>query len=135
MNRITPVAPSGLLLLFFVCFTSCPSKGDFGDVAFATYQSGGTRIVFTTDTKAVVTWRNMSGDAVNGSWTKKGNEIEISWDPAAKNHGSASEKLRQTGPCSMTRYSRVDLKGEVVEGSPMVYERTQPRCDTIRVTN
>ena len=73
MNR-TVSAVCGVLVSLFA---GCTSKGDFGDVAFATYQSGGTRVVFTTDSNAVVTWRNMSGAPVNGTWSKKGNEITL----------------------------------------------------------
>ena len=122
-------------LMIAACSQNADTKSaGFGDIAFATYEVGGFRVVFTTDTKAVKTWRNMAGDAVNGTYTKSGNEIEVKWDPTAANHGSLSEKFRQTGPCSITRYQRVDKQGGVVEGQPQVYQRTKPLCDTVRVT-
>ena len=110
------------------------SDPGFGDVAFKTYESGRTRIVFTTDAKAKVTWGNMTGNAVIGTYVKTGNDIVMTWDPAADNYGSLSEKFRQMGPCSMARYERVDKKGGVHDDSPMIYQQKKPRCDTIRVT-
>lgn len=109
--------------------------GGFGDVAFSTYEVDRTRVVFATDTKATKTWANMSGGTVTGTYTKNGNEIEIQWDPAADNHGSLSEKFRQMGPCSLARYVRVDKKGVVHDDDPQIFEKTKPRCDTVRVTN
>lgn len=106
---------------------------DFGDVAFATYESGNFRVVFANDTKAVKTWRNMSGGPVNGTYKKKGNEIEVQWDPKAEHHGSVSEKFRQTGPCALARYVRVDRKGAAHDDKPQIYQKTKPRCDTVRV--
>ncbi len=107
----------------------------FGDVAFTTYQVDRTKIVFTTDSKARKTWANMSGPAIDGSYTKDGNEIEIQWDPKASHHGSTSEKFRQMGPCSLARYERVDMEGVVHDDRPEIYQRAKPVCDTVRVTN
>lgn len=106
----------------------------FGEVAFKTYEGGGTRIVFTTPTKARVTWRNMVGKAVEGTYTQAGKDLEVTWDPAATNIGSKSEKFRQMGPCSMARYERVDRQDKVHDDSPKIYQQTKPRCDTVRVT-
>jgi hypothetical protein len=106
----------------------------FGDVAFKTYEAGGKRLVFTTDAKAKITWRNMTGSAVNGTYVKTGKDIAITWDPAADNYGSNSEKLRQMGPCSMARYERVDKKGALHDDDPVIYQQTKPRCDTVRLT-
>lgn len=113
-----------------------PAAGDtgFGEVAFKTYEADGKRLVFTTPTKAKITWRNMSGKAVEGTWTQNGREIAVAWDPAADNYGSRSEKFRQMGPCSMARYERVDKDGKVHDDSPKIYQQTKPRCDTVRVT-
>lgn len=112
------------------------ASGDpgFGDVAFKTYEAGGKRLVFTTDAKAKITWRNMTGSAVNGSYVKAGKDIAITWDAAADNYGSLSEKMRQMGPCSMARYERVDKKGAVHDDDPIIYQQTKPRCDTVRLT-
>jgi len=111
------------------------AAASFGDVAFTTYEHKRNRIIFTSDTKIKKTWANMSGPAVIGSYTKDGNEIEVQWDPAAEHHGSVSEKFRQMGPCSMARYVRVDKEGVVHDDSPRVFEQTEPKCDTLRVTN
>lgn len=106
----------------------------FGDVAFKTYEAGGKRVVFTTDVKAKITWRNMTGSAVTGTYVKTGNDIAVTWDAAADNYGSLSEKFRQMGPCSMARYERVDKKGGVHDDDPVIYQQTKPRCDTVRLT-
>ncbi len=106
----------------------------FGDVAFATYEVDGMRVVFNSDTKASKTWANMSGEAVSGTYTKNGNEIEIQWDPAADNHGSLSEKFRQTGPCALARYVRVDKEGGVHDADPKIFQRSKPLCDTVRLS-
>ncbi len=114
---------------------SAPKETGFGEIAFKTFQSGGTRLVFTTESKVRVTWQNMSGSAVVGTYTHVGRDIEIQWDPAATNYGSRSELLRQMGPCSMARHTRIDLKGAVHDDSPMIYQQKKPRCDTIRLTD
>jgi hypothetical protein len=105
----------------------------FGDVAFATYEGEGQRLVFTNSSKVKKTWANMSGDAVAGTYTKNGKEIEVQWDAAAEHHGSLSEKYQQTGPCSLARYERVDREGGVHD-DPIIFERKKPLCDTVRVT-
>lgn len=107
----------------------------FGDVAFATYSYKRSRLIFTSDTKVKKTWANMAGPPVIGSYTKKGNEIEVQWDPDASHYFSLSETFRQMGPCSMARYVWVDKKNETHDDSPQVFERTQPKCDTVRVIN
>jgi len=88
-----------------------PKSAGFGDVALSTYEAGGFRIVFTTDTKAVKTWRNMAGDAVNGTYAKSGNEIEVKWDPRAENHGSLSEKSGRRGPAQSLATSESTSRG------------------------
>jgi hypothetical protein len=110
------------------------SDPGFGEVAFKTFEADGKRIVFNTPTKARITWRNMVGKAVEGTYTQNGKDIEIQWDPAADNIGSKSEKFRQMGPCSMARYERVDKEGKVHDDSPKIYQQTKPRCDTVRIT-
>lgn len=91
--------------------------------------------MFTTDTKAKVTWRNMVGGAVTGTYTQAGRSIEVQWDPATTaNYGSKSEKYRQMGPCSLARYERVDHKDATHDDSPLIFQQTKPRCDTVRVT-
>ena len=113
---------------------AAPVDDGFGDVAFHTYQAGKKRIVFLNDTKIKKTWRNMSGAAVKGTYTKAGKEIVVTYDPAAKNHGSLAETFRQTGPCAMARYLRTDREGKVHDDSPLIYQRKKPKCDTVRVT-
>src|SRR5687768_15209831 len=100
MKRLLAILASA-----FLCVAAYAANPDFGDVAFATYESerGSRRIVFSNDTKIVKTWKNMSGGPVNGTYKKKGNEIEVQWDPKAEHHGSLSEKFRQTGPCALAR--------------------------------
>jgi hypothetical protein len=115
--------------------TPASTGAGFGDVAFSTYEAEKFRIVFTTDTKAKKTWANMSGPAVEGTYTKNGNEIVVQWDPAADHHGSLSEKFRQMGPCSLARYERVDRQGVTHDDAPQIYQRTKPLCDTVRITN
>lgn len=105
----------------------------FGDVSFKTYASGRTHIVFLNDAKASVTWGNMTGRAVAGTYVKTGNEIAMTWDPAADNYGSFSEKFRQLGPCSMARYERIDKK-RALHDDPMIYQQIKPRCDTVRLS-
>lgn len=138
MRRSTLCAMTAAVLVvmaFVIPPDAMAADASFGDVAFTTYEVEGFRVVFTTDSKAVKTWRNMNGAAVNGTYIKKGNDIEVKWDPAASHHGSLSEKFRQMGPCSMARYARVDKKGSVVEGAPQIYQKSKPKCDTVRITN
>ncbi len=112
-----------------------PAAASFGDVSFTTYSYKRSRLIFTSDSKAKKTWANMAGPPVVGTYTKSGNEIEVQWDPAADHYGSLSEKFRQMGPCSMARYVWVGKDGVAHDDSPQVFERTEPKCDTVRVTN
>ena len=107
----------------------------FGDVAFTTYSYKRNRLVFVSDTKAKKTWANMAGPPVAGTYVKKGNEIEVHWDPTADHYGSLSEKFRQMGPCAMARYVWVGKDGVAHDDSPQVFERSEPKCDTVRVSN
>lgn len=138
MTRMALAVFIAVALVLSGCGDKPPAKSaspSFGDVAFTTYEEGGFRVVFTTESNALKTWRNMGGAAVNGTYVKKGNDIEVKWDPAATHHGSVSEKFRQMGPCSMARFERVDRKGAVITDSPQIYQKTKPKCDTVRLTN
>ena len=107
----------------------------YGDVAYKTFEAkrGKYRLVFSTRQTVKKTWSGMSGPAVEGTWASTGQQVEITWDSAATHHGSLSESFEQTGPCSLIRYQRRDRQsGELIE-KPMVFEQTQPRCDTVRV--
>ena len=138
MKQIAIAVVTAVAFMLNACGDKPEAKGgspNFGDVAFSTYEEGGFRVVFATDSNVVKTWRNMSGAAVNGTYVKKGNDIDVKWDPNATHHGSLSERFRQMGPCSMARYERVDRKGAVITDSPQIYQKTKPKCDTVRLTN
>ncbi|MCX5745154.1 MAG: hypothetical protein NT062_21930 [Proteobacteria bacterium] len=105
----------------------------FGEAAFKTFESDGTRIVFTSDKKAKIMWHNMSGKDVVGTYTQSGRNLEIKWDPATNYH-MRIEKFRQMGPCSMADYERTDDKGVVHDDSPWIYQQVEPHCDTVRLT-
>ena len=144
MNFGKTLAGAFVVMILSACGSSDPEPASgsapkgaadgFGDVAFATYEVDGTRLIFNSDTKASKTWANMSGSTVAGTYTKAGNEIEIQWDPKADHHGSLSEKFRQMGPCALARYVRVDKEGGVHDDKPQMFQRTKPLCDTVRVT-
>jgi len=112
-----------------------PADPGFGEVAFKTFESNGTTVVFTSDVKAKVTWHNMVGGAVSGTYTQSGKNLEITWDLATATHyGTKSEKFKQMGPCSMARYERTDMKDKVHDNSPEIYQQIAPKCDTVRLT-
>ena len=106
----------------------------FGDVAFKTFRSGGYWVRFNTRSKVEHWWANMAGETVHGTFEQLGPEIVIHWDPKYTNNGSTQERFRQLGPCSLARYERTDRRsGKVIEDS-LIYQQSEPRCDTVRVT-
>ncbi len=108
----------------------------FSEVAFTTYQSrDGFRLAFLSPSKVRKSWNNMGGDPVIGQYAQVGKQITVTWDQAATHHGSLSEKLMQTGPCSLTRYERVDRENQVHDDQPQVYQQKEPICDAVRVVN
>jgi hypothetical protein len=108
----------------------------FGEVAFTTYQTrDGFRLAFLSPSKVRKSWNNMGGDPVIGQYAQVGKQITVTWDQAATHHGSLSEKLMQTGPCSLTRYERVDRENQVHDDQPQVYQQKEPICDAVRVVN
>jgi|GEM_PF-2358579 len=113
--------------------TAAPAENSFGDVAFQTFESKGFRVVFLNDRKARKTWANMGGAAVAGEFTQTGKQIAVTWDPLATHHGSTSERYVQTGPCALARYERVDRDGVLHDDQPQIYQRTEPRCDAVRI--
>lgn len=109
------------------------AASSFGEVAFQTFASKGFRVVFLNDKKARKTWANMGGPAVVGEFTQSGKEIVVQWDPSATHHGSTSERFRQIDPCALARYERVDREGVTHDDQPQIYQRTEPRCDSVRL--
>jgi hypothetical protein len=108
----------------------------FSEVAFTTYQSrDGFRLAFLSPSKVRKSWNNMGGDPVIGQYAQVGKQITVTWDQAATHHGSVSEKLMQTGPCSLTRHERVDRENQVHDDQPQVYQQKEPICDAVRVVN
>ncbi len=113
-----------------------PTSVGFSEVAFTTCQSRDNfRLVFLSPSKVRKTWGNMGGEPVIGQYSQNGKAINVTWDPAASHHGSLSEKLMQTGPCSLTRYERVDRENQVHDDQPQVYQQKEPLCDAVRVVN
>jgi hypothetical protein len=112
-----------------------PAEPSLGDVAFKTFRDErGDVVAFLTKSQAEMTWPNMAGETVHGTFTQTGPEIEIHWDPKYTNNGSSIERYHQMDPCSMARYERVDRKtGKTVE-STLIYQQARPRCDTVRLT-
>ncbi len=113
--------------------TAPAAESSFGDVAFQTFESKGFRIVFLNDRKVRKTWANMGGAAVDGEFTQTGKQIAATWDPQATHHGSTSERFVQTGPCALARYERVDRDGVLHDDQPQIYQRSEPRCDAVRI--
>jgi hypothetical protein len=112
------------------------AEAGFSEVAFTTYQSrDGFRLAFLSPSKVRKSWNNMGGDPVVGQYAQIGKQITVTWDQAATHHGSLSEKLMQTGPCSLTRYERVDRQNQVHDDQPQVYQQKEPICDAVRVVN
>lgn len=116
--------------------SAAQAEAGFSEVAFTTYQSrDGFRLAFLSPSKVRKSWNNMGGDPVIGQYAQVGKQITVTWDQAATHHGSLSEKLMQTGPCSLTRYERVDRKNVAHDDQPQVYQQKEPICDAVRVVN
>jgi hypothetical protein len=111
-----------------------PADPGFGDVAFKTFRSGGTAVQFTTRSKAEMWWANMAGETVHGTYEQRGSEIVVHWDPKYTNNGSSQERFHQMGPCSMARYERTDRRTGKVKEDTLIYQQSQPRCDTVRLS-
>jgi hypothetical protein len=114
-----------------VAASHAPDSGH-GTVARSAYEGDGIRVVFATERKAQKTWAQMVGGVVEGFYVERGDEIEVHWDSVAAHHGSLSEKFRQNGPCTLTRYERVDRLGVRQREAPQSYRRSEPACDAAR---
>lgn len=99
-----------------------------GSVAYAKYDSGSKLISFVSDRSAKVTWQNMTGSAVSGTFTQSGDEIVVQWDPNADNYGSLETRFHQTSACSLSQYWRKDKQGVVHDDESTVYVRQTPEC-------
>jgi hypothetical protein len=102
------------------------------DVAFKTFRSGGNALNFTTKTKVEHWWANMDGNTVHGTYVQHGSEIEITWEKV-RNYGVSVDKFHQLGPCSFVRYEYVMRADHKSHEDTLVYQQSQPRCDTVRV--
>lgn len=98
-----------------------------GSIAFQTYSSGRMWLKFDTDTKVVLTWKNMVGGPVPGTYTHQGDEVLITFPPEIENTGFLEWKLRQMDECSLARYYTRNKEGEEKEEA-LVFNRTQPKC-------
>ncbi len=130
--RLHPFFPVLAALALLGCGKSAsslnPAGTDFGEVTAQTYEAEGTTLVFTSDRAVVKTWANMNGAPVSGRYTKTGPEIAVNWDPTASHHQMATEKYRQTGPCTFTRYEKINRAGRTQSGATETYQRTKPAC-------
>ncbi len=97
-------------------------------VAFQTYNASGGRyrLKFTSDTKVKATWRNMSGSAVEVSYTQTGNELELDWGTPA-NTSKRKSKMRVLDDCQLVQYWWID-EDNVEHDDPLMYVRDDARC-------
>ncbi len=96
--------------------------------AFHTYEYKGDRWKFANDTKVVWTWKNMSGSAVEGKWTRDGDEILIDWDPNATNNSTRHSKIKQISDCEMAQWYREFADGKVKDSDSQLYVKQVPEC-------
>ena len=109
--------------------TPAPTAPAVDSPAFRTFETedGKYRVVFTTETKMKKTWSNMSGPAVEGSWSQSGDTVEVAYVPAS-HHGSSAETFVTRGECTLIRTARVDAtSGQRIE-SPTTYVLDEKRC-------
>jgi hypothetical protein len=99
-----------------------------GSVAFTKWRGGTTTYKFKTDKTVQMTWKNMSGSAVQGTYTHSGDEVHIVLEPA-DNTGKREAKLRQLSECAMAQYWWLDSDGKVHDDDSTMYERKEPKCD------
>jgi hypothetical protein len=102
----------------------------YNDPSFQTYKYNRTTIKFNTDAKASTWWANMSCSTVEGTWSRDGDVITITWNDVENCMTWDEAKLKQVSDCSMAQYWMKDpTTGEVKDNDSWMYERTEPKCE------
>ena len=101
----------------------------YNDPSFQVYKAGRTSLKFNNDTKATTWWSNMSCKKVEGTWSRNGEEIAITWNDVENCMTWDEVKIRQLSDCSMAQYWMKDpTTGEEKDDDPWMFERTEPKC-------
>ncbi|MCO4745538.1 MAG: hypothetical protein KC912_12170 [Proteobacteria bacterium] len=129
MKRLFSVAAAtSVLAVSLACGgASGPAEPAFGTVAFQTYNGGRTRIKFQNDTNVKITWRNMSGSAVEGTWTQDGDEVVLDWGEPT-NTATRISKMRQLDDCQLVQYYRLDDEGVEHADDSKMFIKDDDRC-------
>lgn len=106
---------------------AAPAAPAFGTVAYQTYNGGSTRIKFSNETKAKITWRNMSGPAVEATYTQDGDQVVIEWG-TPDNTTSRTTKMKQLDECQLVQYYRLDKEGVAHEDDSKMFIKDDDRC-------
>jgi hypothetical protein len=115
--------------------TPPPRDPGFGSVAFKTFHGGTTTIRFNTSSKVQSGWGDMSGsETVHGTYEQDGSEVVVHWDPKYTNNHNSEFRFHQMGPCSMALYERTDRRTRKKFEETLIFQQTQPRCDSVRLT-
>ena len=99
----------------------------FKSPSFFSFHHGGDRYKFSSDTKVVWKWKNMSGPPMNGEWSRSGDEIVINWEEADNNFTRVS-KLKQISECEMAQYYRKNNEGKEYTEDSELFVKQVPEC-------
>ena len=124
--------PATLLVVTATLALACggaggPAAPAHGTVAYQTYNGGSTRIKFSNESNAKITWRNMSGSAVEATYVQDGDQVIIEWGNP-DNTTARTTKMKQLDDCQLVQFYRLDDKGEVHEDDSKMFVKDDDRC-------
>ena len=100
-------------------------------IAFTTFSSGSETFRFKTATVVEKSWRNMSGTRPQGTWTLKGKELHMVFDPKYTNHGLRESKSEIIDPCTFATHWWLDEDGVEHTDDSKIFQRKKPKCTTV----
>lgn len=101
-------------------------------IAFTTFSSGSETFRFKTDTTVEKSWGNMSGSRPQGTWTLKGDELHMVFDPKYTNHGLRESKSKIIDPCTFATHWWLDKDGKEHVDDSKIFQRKKPKCMTVQ---
>lgn len=127
MKRLLTAAVAAITVILALACGGGISPPTHGLVAYQTYNGGSTRIKFLNETSAKITWRNMSGPAVEATYTHTGDEVIIQWGEPT-NTSTRTSKMRQLDDCQLVQFSRLDDEGVDHTDNSKMFIKDDARC-------
>ncbi|MBX2799644.1 MAG: hypothetical protein KTR31_18345 [Myxococcales bacterium] len=112
------------------CECACDeaSEAALPSPAFKTFSSKGFRktLAFLQD-EVTVTWKHMSGRPVDGTWTREGDTLTLTWG-VTPNYGFTEETYAITSECTLAFVQGTFKKDGSIHRQPQAFTLNEPRC-------